>query len=186
MCDSLRIDPWELIGLANRHPRVDILQPGPGVGGHCIAVDPWFIAHSAPERTPLIQAAREVNSGKPLWVAEQVIAACRGIEHPTVACLGLAYKADVGDLRESPAIAVIERLQETCPGRLLVVEPHVDELPSGLSAGGRTELVCLDRALAADVILLLTDHREFRHVDPRCLAGKRVIDTRGIWRDGSL
>ena len=162
VCDSLGIDPWELIGLANRHPRVDILQPGPGVGGHCIAVDPWFIAHSAPERTPLIQAARQVNSGKPLWVAEQVIAACRGIEHPTVACLGLAYKADVGDLRESPAIAVIERLQETCPGRLLVVEPHVDELPSGLSAGGRTELVCLDRALAADVILLLTDHREFR------------------------
>ena len=110
VCDSLGIDPWELIGLANRHPRVDILQPGPGVGGHCIAVDPSFIVHSAPERTPLIRAARQVNGGKPLWVAEQVLAACQGIEAPVIACLGLAYKADVGDLRESPAIAVIERL----------------------------------------------------------------------------
>ena len=130
-----------------------------------------------------MQAARQVNSGKPRWVAEQVLAACRGIEHSTIACLGLAYKADVGDLRESPAIAVIERLQETCPGRLLVVEPHVEELPSGLLAGGRTVLVCLDHALAADVILLLTDHEEFRRVNPRCLAGKRIIDTRGIWRE---
>ena len=183
VCDSLGIDPWELIGLANRHPRVDILQPGPGVGGHCIAVDPWFIVHSAPERTPLIRAARQVNGSKPLWVAEQVLAACQGIEAPVIACLGLAYKADVGDLRESPAIAVIERLQETCPGRLLVVEPHVDDLPPGLAAGGRTALVSLDQALAADVILLLTDHEEFRRVDRTCLAGKRVIDTRGIWRD---
>ena len=181
--DSLGIDPWELIGLANRHPRVDILQPGPGVGGHCIAVDPWFIVHSAPERTPLIRAARQVNGSKPLWVAEQVLAACQGIEAPVIACLGLAYKADVGDLRESPAIAVIERLQETCPGRLLVVEPHVNDLPPGLAAGGRTELVCLDRALAADVILLLTDHKAFRSVDPSRLAGMRIIDTRGIWRD---
>ena len=100
-----------------------------------------------------------------------------------IACLGLAYKADVGDLRESPAIAVIERLKEICPGRLLVVEPHVDDLPSGLAAGGRTKLVSLDQALAADVVLLLTDHEEFRRVDRTCLAGKRVIDTRGIWRD---
>ena len=183
VCDSLGIDPWELIGLANRHPRVDILQPGPGVGGHCIAVDPWFIVHSAPELTPLIRAARQVNGGKPLRVAEQVLAACQGIEAPVIACLGLAYKADVGDLRESPAIAVIERLQETCPGRLLVVEPHVDDLPPGLAAGGRTALVSLDQALAADVLVLLTDHEEFRRLDRTCLAGKRVIDTRGIWRD---
>ena len=124
-----------------------------------------------------------MNSGKPLWVAQQVLAACHGLDHPTVACLGLAYKADVGDLRESPAIAVIERLKETCPGRLLVVEPHVEHLPPGLAAGERTELVCLDRALSADVIVLLTDHQEFRSVDPRCVAGKRVIDTRGIWRE---
>ena len=95
VCDSLGMDPWELIGLANRHPRVDILQPGPGVGGHCIAVDPWFIVHSAPDRTPLIRAARQVNGSKPLWVAEQVRAACQGIEAPVIACLGLAYKAEV-------------------------------------------------------------------------------------------
>lgn len=180
--DSLGVDPWELIRLANRHPRVDILQPGPGVGGHCIAVDPWFIVHSAPERTPLIRAARTVNDGTPRRIAERVLAACHGLKNPAIACLGLAYKADVGDLRESPAIAVIERLQETCPGRLLVVEPHIDDLPPSLAAGGRTALVNLDHALAADVILLLTDHEEFRSVDPRCLAGKRVIDTRGIWR----
>ena len=114
------------------------------MGGHCIAADPWFIVYSAPERTALMQAARHVNSGKPRWVAEQVLAACRGIDHPTIACQGLAYKADVGDLRESPAIAVIERLQETCSCRLLVVEPHVEDLPPGLAAGGRTELACLD------------------------------------------
>ena len=183
VCDSLGIDPWELIGLANRHPRVDILQPGPGVGGHCIAVDPWFIVHSAPDRTPLMQAARQVNSGKPRWVAEQVLAACRGIEHPTIACLGLAYKADVGDLRESPAVAVIERLQETCPGRLLVVEPHVETLPPELSQKERTDLVSLETALASSqIILLLTDHQEFRDFDPNLLAGRRMIDTRGIWR----
>jgi UDP-N-acetyl-D-mannosaminuronic acid dehydrogenase len=130
----------------------------------------------------LIRAARQVNSGKPLRVAEQVVAACRAIENPTVACLGLAYKADVGDLRESPAIAVVERLQEACPGRLLVVEPHIDELPAGLAGCARTELVGLDDALGAELILLLTDHREFRGVDPGCLSGKRIIDTRGIWR----
>ena len=183
VCDSLGIDPWELIGLANRHPRVDILQPGPGVGGHCIAVDPWFIVHSAPDRTPLMQAARQVNSGKPRWVADQVLAACQGIKHPTIACLGLAYKADVGDLRESPAVAVIERLQETCPGRLLVVEPHVETLPPELSQKERTDLVSLETALASSqIILLLTDHQEFRDFDPNLLAGRRMIDTRGIWR----
>ena len=127
-----------------------------------------------------------MNSGKPLWVAQQVLAACHGLDHPTIACLGLAYKAGVGDLRESPAIAVIERLQETCPGRLLVVEPHIEDLPSGLEAGGRTDLVCLEQALAADVILLLTDHEEFRRVDPNLLVGKRVIDTRGIWRANAM
>ena len=123
-----------------------------------------------------------MNAGKPLWVAEQVLAACQGIEHPVIACLGLAYKADVGDLRESPAVSVIKHLQETCTGRLLVVDPHVEALPAGLAGRGRTELVCLDQALAADVIVLLTDHREFRSVNPGCLAGKRVIDTRGVWR----
>ena len=183
VCDSLGVDPWKVIELANRHPRVDILKPGPGVGGHCIAVDPWFIVHSAPDRTPLIQAARQVNSGKPLWVAAQVLAACKELEQPTIACLGLAYKADIGDLRESPAIAVIKRLQETYPGQLLVVEPYIEELPPGLAGDGRTELVCLDQALSADVILLLTDHKELRCVDPRRLAGKRIIDTRGVWRD---
>ena len=183
VCEPLGIDPWELIGLANRHPRVDILQPGPGVGGHCIAVDPWFIVHSAPETTALIQAARHVNSGKPLSVAEQVIALCEGLECPTIACLGLAYKADVGDLRESPAITVIQRLQAALDGRLLVVEPHIDALPPEPAADRRVELVSLEAALAvADVIVLLTDHTEFREIDRSRLAGKRIVDTRGMWR----
>ena len=185
VCDALDIDPWELIELANGHPRVDVLQPGPGVGGHCIAVDPWFIAYSAPERTPLIQAARQVNAGKPLWVVEQVVVACAGLAEPTIACLGLAYKADVGDLRNSPAVAVVERLQASCAGRLLVVEPYVAALPAELAGDGRTELVSLRTALAgASVVVLLTDHREFRDVDPNLLAGKRVIDTRGTWARG--
>ena len=183
VCDSLGVDPWELIGLANRHPRVDILQPGPGVGGHCIAVDPWFIVHSAPDRTPLMQAARQVNSGKPRWVAEQVLAACQGIEAPVIACLGLAYKGRRGRPARESGDRRDRAVAETCPGRLLVVEPHVDDLPPGLAAGGRTALVSLDQALAADVILLLTDHEEFLRVDRTYLAGKRVIDTRGIWRD---
>ena len=183
VCDSLRIHPWELIKLANRHPRVDILQPGPGVGGHCIAVDPWFIVHSVPKHTPLIQAARQVNSGKPYWVAKKVIAACIGLECPTVACLGLAYKADVGDLRESPALAVVKRLQASDRVELMVVEPHVEELPPELSGTDRTMLVSLEVALdSAQVIVLLTDHQEFHDVNPSLLAGKRIVDTRGTWQ----
>ena len=120
VCDALGIDPWEFIGLANRHPRVDILKPGPGIGGHCIAVDPWFIVHSAPERTPLMQAARQVNSGKPRWVAEQVLAACQGIEHPTIRLPGARLQGrrgrparESGDRRDR---ASAEDLPRPVPG----------------------------------------------------------------------
>lgn len=182
VCHELGIDPWEMISLANQHPRVNILRPGPGVGGHCIPVDPWFITASAPHLTPLIRSARQVNDGKPAWVADQVIAACDGLRQPVVACLGLAYKADVGDLRESPALAVVRQLQESLDGRILVVEPHVAALPAALAEHDATTLVDLDSALdAADVIVLLTDHREFGRVDRDRLAGKPVIDPRGFW-----
>ena len=182
VCNALDIDPWELIKLANQHPRVDVLRPGPGVGGHCIAVDPWFIVHAAPELTPLIRAARQVNNDKPLRVVDQVLAACRKLKRPDVACLGLSYKADVGDLRESPSIVVVQRLHASISGRVLVVEPHIKTLPRDLADGKRIELVDLDEALAAaEVIVLLTDHWLFRDINPQRLADKLVIDTRGLW-----
>ena len=182
VCDVHDIDPWELIDLANRHPRVDVLRPGPGVGGHCIAVDPWFVVHSAPGSTPLIRTARQVNEARPESIVEGVLSACEGLERPDIACLGLAYKADVADLRESPAIEVVERLWDVVQSRLLVVEPHIASLPERL-VRERIELGNLDDALsAAPVVVLLTDHREFHSVDVRQLDGKRLVDSRGMWR----
>lgn len=182
VCSDFDIDPWELIELANRHPRVHILQPGPGVGGHCVAVDPWFIVHSSRDKTPLIQMARHVNSERPFTVAGQVIEACKELRHPTVACLGLSYKADVGDMRESPAITVVRHLQDAALGTLLVVEPHLKTLPAALLRAN-TNLVSLAEAVdVADVILLLTDHSVFRTITGKLLSDKLVIDTRGFFR----
>ena len=183
VCEFLDVDPWELIDLTNRHPRVDVLRPGPGVGGHCIAIDPWFLVHSAPDLTPLIGTARRVNDDKPRKVIERVLAAAADMVKPTVACLGLSYKADVGDLRESPSIEVVRGLQQSIAGRLLVVEPHIDVLPAQLAQSNETMLVSLDEALVpAQIVVLLTDHQEFRNVDEGNLEDKLVIDTRGIWR----
>ena len=182
VCDAHGVDPWDLIELANRHPRVSVLQPGPGVGGHCIAVDPWFLVHSAPGLTPVIQTARQVNDRRPAWVVDQVLAACRGITRPDIACLGLAYKANVGDLRGSPAVEIVKKLRARITGRVFVVEPHIEDLPVRL-ADERIELVDLDAALgAATIVLLLTDHREFLEIAPDRLRGKRLVDTRGVWR----
>ena len=183
VCEFLDVDPWELIDLTNRHPRVDVLRPGPGVGGHCIAIDPWFLVHSAPDLTPLIGTARRVNDDKPRKVIERVLAAAADMVKPTVACLGLSYKADVGDLRESPSIEVVRGLQQSIAGRLLVVEPHIGVLPAQLAQSNETMLVSLDEALLpAQIVVLLTDHQEFRNVDEGNLEDKLVIDTRGIWR----
>ena len=185
VCSALGIDPWKLIALANRHPRVEILNPGPGVGGHCIPVDPWFIADAAPHLTPLIQAARQVNDGMPKVVADRVIAECEGLDAPVVTCLGLAYKADAADLRESPAIEVVRDLQERINGRILVVEPFVSELPDEVADDRSTELVGLDEGLkAADVVVLLTDHSVFAGISSESLASKSVVESRGLW-DGS-
>ena len=182
VCGALDIDPWEMIELANRHPRVGILHPGPGVGGHCIPVDPWFIADTAPHLTPLIQAARQVNDGMPKVIADRVIAECDSLDNPVVACLGLAYKSDVADLRESPAIAVIRRLQARLKAQILVVEPFVSTLPADIADHGATKLVDLDDGLAAsDVVVLLTDHSVFADISPEPLASKVVIDSRGTW-----
>ncbi len=182
VCDALGVDPWAMIGLANRHPRVDILRPGPGVGGHCIPVDPWFIVDSQPGRTPLIQAARMVNDGKPEWVARKVAEMCSDLEGPVVACLGLAYKSDTDDLRESPAISVVRSIRGMFGGPILIVEPHLEALPEEMLSYGSYELVDLQSALdAAHVVVLLTDHSSFLDVDPRSLTGKKVLDSRGVW-----
>lgn len=188
ICDKLDINVWELIRLANRHPRVNILQPGPGVGGHCIAVDPWFIVSETPEQARLIRTAREVNDGKPEWVIDQVNQAVgqflsqnpeRTAREVTVACLGLAFKPDIDDLRESPALAITQALKARLPGRLMVVEPNIEALPASLEGAS---LANIDAALSeADIVVLLVDHKAFKKVDAERLAGRCLIDTRGVW-----
>ena len=179
--ETLDIDPWEAIALANHHPRVNILNPGPGVGGHCIAVDPWFIVDSAPDDTALIRAARDVNDARPARIAAAVTTTAAGLDAPTIACLGLSYKADIDDLRESASIAVVAELARA-GFQIVVAEPHVSVLPSALDELSNVRLASLDDALAAgNVVVLLTDHREFREIDSARLDGKRLIDTRGAW-----
>ena len=178
ICDKLSIDVWELIHLANRHPRVKILQPGPGVGGHCIAVDPWFIVDAAPDEARLLRTAREVNDSKPHHVVAQVRSAAG--KDAVIACLGLAFKANVDDLRESPAVEIAAHLADSGL-KVLAVEPHVTALPKTLQ--GRAELVSLADALArASVVVLLVDHRAFAGLTLEQLKGKKLIDTRGMVR----
>ncbi len=182
ICDRLEINVWDVIDLANRHPRVEILKPGPGVGGHCIAVDPWFIIDAAPHESKLIRAAREVNDGKTDYVLQQ---ARRLIDaHPDrrVACLGLAFKANVDDLRESPALEIAQRLAAIYGPRIGVVEPFIDELPEELRRSAARKLD-LDEALAEEgILILLVDHEAFRRIDAKRRNGAIVYDTRGIWR----
>jgi UDP-N-acetyl-D-mannosaminuronic acid dehydrogenase len=180
ICEKFGVNVWDLIDLANRHPRVNILQPGPGVGGHCIAVDPWFIIHAAPEESRLIRAAREVNDHKPAWVVAKVLRHARRFSDPVVACLGLSYKADIDDLRESPAVRIVTELKQSGLAELLVVEPYLRELPACLNG---LRMATLEEAVReADILVLLTGHRQFRQVDRGVLAEKIVIDTRGLWR----
>lgn len=184
ICDKLGMDVWELIRLANRHPRVNILQPGPGVGGHCIAVDPWFIVYSAPETARLIRAAREVNDAKPAWVLEKVRAMIGAhlMEHPgktaaevTVAVYGLAFKPDIDDLRESPALDIARRIASEHRGPLLVVEPNIDTLPTGLNQAILTDAAA---AASATVHVMLVDHSSFKGT---AAPQGRYVDTRGVW-----
>lgn len=183
VADPLGINVREVVRLANHHPRVNILQPGPGVGGHCIAVDPWFIVASAPERTPLIRAARNVNDARPASIAQRVAALQAVRDGAAIACLGLSYKADIDDLRESPSIHVVTELRALLGNSLHVVEPHISALPASLSHLADIRLSSLEDALAeAGVVVLLTDHKSFSAVTPAMLSGKDVIDTRGAWR----
>jgi len=191
ICDKLSISVWELIRLANRHPRVNILQPGPGVGGHCIAVDPWFIVSSAPDEARLIRTSREVNDGKPKWVLNKVRTAIGEYlqTHPNftakdvaIACLGLAFKPDIDDLRESPAVAIAKQLAATHPGQLLAVEPNIEALPASLKES--FHLCTIEEAQSkADIFVLLVDHKQFKTLPRQQLEPAVVIDTRGVWAD---
>ena len=183
ICDESGINVWELIKLANRHPRVNILNPGPGVGGHCIAVDPWFIVSQNRETARLITTARNVNDDKPRWVLSRVNEAVAELQKagkakPVVACLGLAFKADIDDLRESPAVAITSQLAENSAIELLAVEPNISSLPEALATQGVT-LVAMEAAFEqADILLVLTDHSEFKKASLPDSA--KIIDTRGI------
>ena len=184
ICDRLGIDVWELIELANHHPRVNILQPGPGVGGHCIAVDPWFIVAAAPEEARLIRAAREINDDKPEFVLEKVLERAERFKKPVIAALGIAFKPDIDDLRESPSLGIVEKLASRLnEGEIRVVEPHIETLPPRLQQFDNVQLDTVDSALeVADIVLVLVDHTLFKSIDREVLDGKAVIDTRGLWR----
>lgn len=186
ICDELNIDVWELIELANRHPRINILQPGPGVGGHCIAVDPWFIVSKTPRQAQLIHTARKVNDAKPKWVIDKIKLAItdilvantnKTVKDITIACLGLAFKPNIDDLRESPALNITQEISALHPGLLIAVEPNITSLPLALSKN--VELMDLGTAInIADIVVILVDHKEFLGLEIE--NNKQVIDTKGI------
>lgn len=182
--DRFGIDVWELIDLANHHPRVNILQPGPGVGGHCIAVDPWFIVSAAPEDANIIKQARLTNDAKPNWVVDKVIGLVEGKPAANIAVLGLAFKANIDDLRQSPSVDIALQLsQRMGSANILVVEPHIDKLPSALSGLSNLGLTTLENALElADAVVLLVDHDDFKVLNRSDFMDVPFLDTRGIWR----
>lgn len=182
---KLDVDVHEVIGLANRHPRVDILRPGPGVGGHCIAVDPWFIVDAAPDDSRLIRTAREVNDSKPSYVVQEVERIARRLQTPTIACLGLTFKANVDDLRESPSIEIVRDLASRKLGDVVVAEPCLTSLPPILDEDEIRLLPFHEAIASADVVVLLVAHDAFGHVVPEGMSEKILIDTCGGWRTRS-
>lgn len=189
ICDAQGINVWELISLANRHPRVNILQPGPGVGGHCIAVDPWFIVAQNPELARMIRTAREVNDSKPHWVVDRVKAALADCLTVTgkraadikIACFGLAFKPNIDDLRESPAVEVTHLIADWHSGETWAVEPNVHQLPASLA--DKVTLQPVDRALKeADLLVMLVDHKSFKAIPADQIQQSWIVDTKGVWR----
>jgi UDP-N-acetyl-D-mannosaminuronic acid dehydrogenase len=175
------VDIWQAIELANLHPRVQILRPGPGVGGHCISVDPWFLVEAAPETSALIRQARLVNDAQPAVVVGIVQNALGSLKGKRICALGLSYKADVDDLRESPALEVVRELIEA-GAQVITFEPFVP----AANVPGSSSADSLEDALAgAEALLLLVDHTRFKEIDPGWVSSitpaRTVIDTRGIW-----
>ncbi|WP_404301662.1 UDP-N-acetyl-D-mannosamine dehydrogenase [Alicycliphilus denitrificans] len=177
ICDHLDINVWETIALANCHPRVNILQPGPGVGGHCIAVDPWFIVSSAPQHARLIRTARQVNDDKPHWVIEKVKAKAARFKLPVIGCLGLTFKSNIDDLRESPALDIVRELRRQDVGKILACDPNVQSSKLEFALNPLKQVL-----KEADILVLLVDHREFKEIDLDLIREKVVIDTRGALR----
>ncbi|WP_230279620.1 UDP-N-acetyl-D-mannosamine dehydrogenase [Croceicoccus sp. Ery15] len=179
ICDKLDVDVWELISLANRHPRVNILRPGPGVGGHCIAVDPWFIVSRTPEEAKIIRTAREVNDAKPDWVVAKVTEAANRISNPSIICMGLAFKPDIDDLRESPALSIATEIASRQLGTVTVCEPFVAELPKELSERGVAK-VAEPAVSDADIVVFLTAHSQFCNLAGKISSSATVIDACGV------
>lgn len=186
ICDKLDINVWELISLANRHPRINILQPGPGVGGHCIAVDPWFIVSKTPEEAQIIHTARKVNDAKPDWVINKVKIAIadflqanptKTAKDVTIACYGLAFKPDIDDLRESPALNITKNIAELHSGSVVAIEPNINELPNSILSFNLSSFENAKKN--ADIHLLLVDHKEFKL---NKISDVNLIDTKGIWK----
>jgi UDP-N-acetyl-D-mannosaminuronic acid dehydrogenase len=183
ICERHDINVWEVIDLANRHPRVKILRPGPGVGGHCIAVDPWFIIDSAPDLARVMRVSREVNDGKTEAVFNQADELIGERPYANIACCGLAFKANVDDLRESPALKVALKLAQKYGSRLKVVEPNVRQLPPELARYG-AELISIDDAVkSCEIAIVLVSHDEFKMIPISERRHLEVIDTCGIWQD---
>ena len=177
LCDRLGVDVRRAIALANRHPRVDVLQPGVGVGGHCIPVDPWFLAAAAPEEARLIRTARAVNDETPRRIAQRLRDAAARFDAPRIGCLGLAYKPDVGDLRESPALAIVADLLRDGL-EVVVADPFVAALPASLDGAAWMETA--EAVAAADIVAILVAHTPYRALDPAIFAGKMVLDPVGL------
>ena len=184
LAETFGVDVWEAIDLANRHPRINILRPGPGVGGHCISVDPWFLVEAAPELSTLIQEARNVNDGQPAHVVELLSRALGSLPGIKIAALGLSYKPNVDDMRESPAITVVQKLVEA-GAEVSYFEPYVPEAQiEGATGFGSIE----DAVRDAMATILLVNHTEFEDIDPasvrKIMAGRTILDTRGTWDRG--
>ncbi|MEP1422625.1 MAG: UDP-N-acetyl-D-mannosamine dehydrogenase [Erythrobacter sp.] len=181
IADKQGLDVWEVIRLANRHPRVNVLQPGPGVGGHCIAVDPWFIVHGAPEEAKIIAQARETNDAKMHHALERARGLADANPKAQIACLGLAFKANIDDFRESPALDIAASLAREYGERVKVVEPYASELPTDFE-GTEAELIDIDTALEdCGILLLLVDHDVFKAIPKEERGDAAVYDTRGVW-----
>ncbi len=183
ICEKLQINVWELIKLANHHPRVNILRPGPGVGGHCIAVDPWFLVWTCPEEAKMIRLAREINDSKPQHVIHKIETLSQQLNDPSIACFGLSFKPDIDDLRESPALEIVKHLaQNNQKQQFFVVEPNISELPKDLKNLSNIQLTSTQQALEkAKVALMLVNHKEFYEIPASQLKDHHIVDTQGVW-----
>jgi UDP-N-acetyl-D-mannosaminuronic acid dehydrogenase len=182
ICANLGINVWELLKLANSHPRVSILDPGPGVGGHCLPKDSWFIKHAAPELARIIHTAREINDCMPNQIIVQIKSKAACFQEPVIACLGLTYKSNTDDLRESPALKIVKQLLDEKVGEILIIEPHIEALPNTLANHDGVKLVDLQEGLAqANLVVLLVAHDTFKNIEENILKKKVVVDTRGMW-----